>query len=595
MVAALLSGSIRELMVFDLTQLQSYRIIASPTSLLGLIAYSFSVGLAIGIPTAIRAYLMKAADAHRAIAKDESVKDEKQSNAAVQIAGITISGVLLIPILGILSEASLGMLSSWLFSIILVVLLSIFLVSLSLLLARPTASIKSKVHLALSGTSFAVVSRILGKTAVTYKRSEMYSAMFIGLVFTAGILSALTATTGNAHMRGLYMYKVGGDVVLNVNPNLQNVTNDFVEEIRAIDGVSHATGILRTSGHVQFWVSWEGRMVYLNISMTIFGVQGEDWTSSAYFEPYFTFFNDPSISIPRIEENHSNVLASFLPIIGYDRDFLRQSYPIHSDQIRTRIRGADETHYLNATIVDVMADRTDGFTLGMHMWSQWMGNSYFPGESEDFAFVVMDLNYIQQCIDSTRLTRIYVSLEDKADYQRVIEDIAGIAPYSFEDIDSPYYYIDGILGSRAGQAIYGAYTLNILFSILFLSAGVTIVVTVKVRTISKHFSLLRALGVRPESITKSMIVDTVLGITLGLVMGSIAGFILTMILMQVPITYLGLSTDVAWEGLPLVLTIPGNLIGMILVLAFLFSLIGTYFVISRCLKTSIAETIQYSE
>lgn len=595
LVAALLSGSIREFMLFDPAQLESFRITIGAPSLLGLLAYSFSVGLMIGVPTAIRAYLMKAADAHRVIAADETTKDEKQSNIAVQIGAVTISGLLLIPIMEALSEASLSILSSSLFSVMLVFLLSVFVIGFSMFLSRPAASIKSRIHLGLSHTSFAIGSRILGKTSLTYRRSEMYSVMFVGLVFTTGILSALTATTGNAHMRDLFMYRVGGDIVLDVNPGLQNITNDFLEQIRDIDGVSCATGVLRIGGHVQFWMSWEGRMVELNTTMTIFGVQGEDWIHSAYIEHYFTFFHEPSVSIPKIAENQSNVLASFMPIVGYDRDFLRQSHPIHSDQIRTRIRGPEETHYLNATIVDVMADRTDGFRLGEHLWSQWLGNSYFPGESESYAFIVMDLDYIQQCLSTTQLSRIYVSLEDKSEYQKVIETIIEIAASSFESIDSPYYYIDDILNSRAGQAIYGAYTLNVLFSILFLTAGVTIVVTVKERAMSKHFSLLRALGVESESITKSMVLDTVAVIVLGLAVGLIQGLTLTLLLAQIPITYLGLSTDVAWGSLPLVISIPIELLGTILALAFLFSIMSTYFVVSHGHGRTIAEIIQHSE
>lgn len=67
---AFLSGSIRELMVFDLTQLSSYELILGLQSVAGLVLFAFGVGLAVGIPTAIRALLMTPAEAQSVIERE---------------------------------------------------------------------------------------------------------------------------------------------------------------------------------------------------------------------------------------------------------------------------------------------------------------------------------------------------------------------------------------------------------------------------------------------------------------------------------------------------------------------------------------------
>jgi hypothetical protein len=82
---------------------------------------------------------------------------------------------------------------------------------------------------------------------------------------------------------------------------------------------------------------------------------------------------------------------------------------------------------------------------------------------------------------------------------------------------------------------------------------------------------------------------------LGAIIGSIVGTLLTYIILRVPLTYLGLSTAVAWEGLPLMISIPTVLIIGMISMAIFFSLLATYVVIKRGLQSNIANDIQHSE
>ncbi|MHA2040418.1 MAG: hypothetical protein ACW975_01035, partial [Candidatus Thorarchaeota archaeon] len=63
-VSAFLSGSIREFMVFDFSQLSSYHLAPLPLSIALLFLYSFIVGLAVGVPSALGALLMTPTEAH---------------------------------------------------------------------------------------------------------------------------------------------------------------------------------------------------------------------------------------------------------------------------------------------------------------------------------------------------------------------------------------------------------------------------------------------------------------------------------------------------------------------------------------------------
>jgi ABC-type antimicrobial peptide transport system permease subunit len=176
-----------------------------------------------------------------------------------------------------------------------------------------------------------------------------------------------------------------------------------------------------------------------------------------------------------------------------------------------------------------------------------------------------------------------------------MNDIVAIAPSSFNDIDSPYTYIDEVLDSRATQSIYGTYTLNVLFSLVYLTIGMIIVSIVRVRGLRKQFSVLRALGTPNKSIIIASLTETSLGILLAAGIGGAIGISLAFILKNIPLLYMGISTTGMWGRLPVSLVLPLPLISMIVGLAVGASLVATYYVLVRTLNLNIAEEIQYNE
>jgi len=594
-LAALLSGTIRELMVFDLTQLSSFELILWPQSIAGLIIFSFALGFGVGIPIAVKALLMTPAEAHGVLEREALGKEEKMANPLVHGGVVGISGALLIPLLSVLNDSSLSLLGSMLFSTAFVALLAVFIVGLTLLLSRPAASAKSRILSRIRNKKLVVGVQLMGRTGRVLRRSESYAVMFIAMVFTAGVFSSLAATTGSNHMKALFEFETGADIVVDVQPGLENVTSELLEEVRAIEGVSHAAGILRVSGRAQFWMDWASRMYRRNESMTFYGVDGDDFSRSAFLMPYFTYYDIPSTSLVRLDENHTKVITSFKPIIDYDRNFLQASIPVYTDQITLEIRAPNAKYYMNHTIVDVMADDPGGYRPSTYGAASFQADTYLPGYTSDYLFAVVNLEYLQALVNSTRLTRLYVDLEPGANYTKIMDDIVGLAPYSFASIRSPLPSIDSILDTRAGQSIYGAYSLNILFSLIYVTAGMTLVMTAKVRKMRKHFSLLRALGTEPQAIIRAVSIDVAVGLAFGIAIGSAVGYMLTLIVLGIPVTYLGLSEQVSWQGLPVSVAVPIELVLGVVIISFVVSLMATYLVMRRGLSIDIAEDLSVSE
>jgi hypothetical protein len=594
-VSAFLSGSIREFMVFDSSQLSNYQLAPLPVSIISLFLYSFVVGLAVGVPSALGALLMTPAEAHGQLDRNVLLEAEKMTSPLVLIAGVSLSGLLLIPVLVILQSASLNALSSMLFALTLIILLTAFVAGLSMLLSRPAAALKSRVLSQIQRPSITIGARILGRTGRAYKKSETYSLMFIGLVFTACIFSSLAATTGSSHMKELFQFQTGADIVAVVNPNHANVTMNLVENITRIDGVSNAAAMLRLSTYAQFWIEWFGDVWKTNRTVTVYGVQLDNWLDSAFILPYSTFYETPENAYAMIKGDSSRVLGSFRPIVDHEIGPLGERIPVYNDIVTLRLRGAGVTHHVNCSIVDVIASGPEGYGPSTYGYSHFYEKTYFPGERGGHPFFVMDIEEMHNFTDSQEVSKFYISLDEGANYSKVMEDILSIASSSFTSLNTPYDDIDSILNSRAGQAIYGAYTLNVVFSILYLTAGVTLVITVKIRTLRKHFSLLRALGSEPGSIEKAILVDSLLGTILGLLTGIIVGVLITGIMLQMPVMYLGLSSGVSWEQLPLTITVPYGFLSIVVGTALVFSLLVTQAITRRALTIDIADDLKLAE
>ncbi|MFW9870410.1 MAG: hypothetical protein ACFFEL_12360, partial [Candidatus Thorarchaeota archaeon] len=75
----------------------------------------------------------------------------------------------------------------------------------------------------------------------------------------------------------------------------------------------------------------------------------------------------------------------------------------------------------------------------------------------------------------------------------------------------------------------------------------------------------------------------------------LTGIVLTFLTFQMPLNYLGLSNEVTWDYLPLVLSIPVPLLIALTTIAIVSSLLISLVIIRRKLETNIADDIQHSE
>jgi ABC-type antimicrobial peptide transport system permease subunit len=176
-----------------------------------------------------------------------------------------------------------------------------------------------------------------------------------------------------------------------------------------------------------------------------------------------------------------------------------------------------------------------------------------------------------------------------------MQEIREIAPFSIENIEASQQYVDQVLESRATQSVYGAYTLNVLFSLIYLTIGMTIVAMVRVRGLRRQISVIRALGANPNSIVAASLIETGVGMLFSAGVGSIIGVVLALIFMGLPLLYVGISTTSIWSRLPVLLQVPTLLVAAIVSVAVIVSLVATYFVLKRTLNLNIAEEIQYLE
>jgi ABC-type lipoprotein release transport system permease subunit len=585
-VSALLSGSVRELLVFNLDQLEGFALLLQPVAVAAVFLFSFSVGIIIALPGAVKALIMTPTEAHGVLEGEVLKEAEKMGSPSIDIVAIVVGGWLLIPMIGFAAVSGVSA-----FGAVIIPLFALFLFAFTRIMSRPTARIKSRILSRLRRPSLVVGSRLMSRTVMMFKKSETMGTMFIAMVFCAGFFSSLSATTGDSHMKHLFYFQTGADIIVDVNIELENITIDLVQNITAVEGVSQASPMLQTTGFVQYWEAYYiGAGENVNRSITVYGVQPDTWASTAFFLDYFTLANTPSAVIPTLtqwSEDNANIITSFKPIDSYIIDSLTQiQTPVFSDLLDLQVFSSDWYNETECTIVDVMTNS---------LQNSWSRQTYLPGEPDATDFVIIDLNLLHAWTNSSKVTKFYVDLEPSANYTQAMIDIYNIAPNSFANVEAAYESIDAVLESRAAQSIYGAYTLNVIFSLIYLTIGMIIVTTVRVRVLRKQFSVLRALGTESKSMIFAALTDTSIGLFLAALIGGSIGGTLAFLLQNFPLLYMGITTSQLWSRLPVHLIIPWNLVLVIVGVAVAVSLIATYVVLIRTLKLNIAEEIQYTE
>ncbi|TFG29066.1 ABC transporter permease [Candidatus Thorarchaeota archaeon] len=579
-LAALLSGGVRQLLVFSGEELFSFNLLLEPTSITIIFVFSFIVGFAISLPSAINALLLIPDEAHSVVERQSLAGKEKIRSPIAEVIAVIVSGLLVTPLLSTLSSGAVSSNGLVLFAALVIMMFGIFIVSIARILSIPASFIKSKMLGLFQSASSTPGIRLISRNAILAKKSEAMGVMFIGLVFTAGFFSIVSSTTGSNHMTELFHFDVGADIVINVNEDLRYTSNEIVERIRSIEGVNNASALLKTYARVLYLQAIEPQgLVLVNTSLPIYAVDSLSWIQTAFILPYFTKSGHPYDTIPLLSSNETNVISSFMPIKQYV-----EGQAVYNNSVSVSIQTTNQNYILDCSIVDVMS--TDYASRSV---------SYFPGEPEVRDFLIMNIMYIQTLLNTSRVDKIFIDVADGANYTRVMEDIRNIANFTSEEIVSSQTGIDEVLDSRTGQSIYGVYTLNLLFSLIYLTAGLMIISLVKTRRLQRQFSILRALGTPNSSIMHASIVDIGVSMIQGILIGSIVGLILSRFVLQIPLAYLGLTTEIVWSRLPVFLSIPLPLLLGFIILSFSSAFITTYLATKKSLSSNLACDIRNTE
>jgi len=302
-LAAILSSSVKELLIFDVARISGFSVLLQPVAVLSVFLFSFSVGVIIALPAAIKALLMTPTEAHSTLEGATLTDSEKMGSPTIDLIMIGVSGWLLMPMMTVLAYGGMSAMGSISFVVVIVPILAIFLFGFTRLLARPTAAIKARILGKIRRPSLIVGARLMSRTVLMFKKSEAMGTMFIAMVFTAGLFASISATTGNDHMKQIFMFQVGADVVIDINSSFTNVTIDLLDNITAVDGVAHASPMFRTTAYTQYWdAQYFGGRYYNNRSISVYGVDPETWVQSAFWLDYFTYYSVPSTSIARLSE-----------------------------------------------------------------------------------------------------------------------------------------------------------------------------------------------------------------------------------------------------------------------------------------------------
>ncbi len=578
-LASLLSASVREVMMFELGRLSDFAIILQPMSLFVVFLFSFGVGLLVALPSAIKALLMTPSEAHTTVERQALGSVEAQGNPSIEIILAAVSGVLLIPLIMLFQITGLSGVANVTYASVFIILVGSFIVTLARLLSRPAARVKARLLTLWGKSTMSVGSRVVARNLLTSRKSEAMGVFFLAMVFTAGLFSSISAQTGTTHMKNLIFFETGADIVLDVHQGLDNVTLETVRKLEQIQGVEKASGMLRTTGFISYEMQGESGATTIRSSIPLFGIEPIAFGKTAFLDATFSINGTPQASLQTLASNDRNIIASFRPLL-----YISGETPVYLDTMDVEIRTPWRNYSSTCNIEDVFGSDETG-----------SGNSYLPGESDVSRFILMNLTYVHSCMNTTKVSKIYINLEDGADYNSILLQIQDMLPNSFEKMESALAQIDAAQNSRTGQSIQGVYTLNVIFSLVYLTIGMTVVSVVKSKNLSKQFSVLRALGADTKPIMITTLVDAMLGLLMAAIIGLLIGLVLTSIILQMPLVYTGVSSTISWQRIPISLAIPIPLISGIVMLAILFTATSTFFVTRNTLGKNIAEEIQHNE
>ncbi|MFW9849599.1 MAG: FtsX-like permease family protein [Candidatus Thorarchaeota archaeon] len=579
-LAAILSGGAREFLVFNESAASNFSLLLEPISVISVFLFSFVLGVIVSLPYAVRALIMTPEEAHSIIERRVLLGKEKISNPIWEIVAVAISGVLMIPVLSVILYSNFQPTAFALFAILVVLLFGIFITSVSRVLSRPAPYLKSGILNFVKRPSLKVSATLISRYSKFYKSSETMSVMFIALMFTSALFSSFSAETGSIHMRELYMFDTGADVVIDSILDADNVTLALLDNITSVDGVLNASGMFRTGVHVSYLDSTISGLVQKSTPLPVYAIQPNKWIDSTFIEPYFSLSGDLEHTVRLLAENQTNVISSFRP-----NSALSDTGLFHENLTLNFIGPpTNETFYaaysFNATIVDTLSDSNYRNSI-----------NYMPGEDSP-DFLLMNITYVHSWLNTSRVSRFYVNIDESKNITRILSDLRKIAPRYLKVISSQER-IDSVLDSRTGQSINGVYSLNVVFSLVYLTIGMMVVNVVRSRKLQKQYSILRAFGTNSSSVLASILLDTMIGILVGTIIGLFIGYYLTTLILDLPLVFLGVSVEILWSRLPISLAIPFGLLSLILIVAVVSSIVTVFISTKRALSRNIADDFRH--
>jgi hypothetical protein len=325
--AALLSGSARELLIFDASS--EFGLLLQPSAIVAVFSFSFAIGILASAGSTIRVLLMMPTKTHDEMER-ETTEKEQMTSPIVDVIIASFTGLVSVQLLFLVGQA-VNM--TWLLTVLVIVMTGTFIIFLTRLLSRFTGQVKCRLMELVHHPRLVVGARVVGRTSKMKTRSEALGVMFIAMVFTAGTFSAIASSTGATQIRNLKSFEIGADIVAEVRPHVDNVTLDLAEMIAEIEGIVETSAMLEVDAIAQYYTVGPVTTVEHHRVITLYGVQPTSWAQVGFFLPYFTDKLPPEEALNKIAEDDSNVIASFKPVLGYNVAPDRSYSPIYGNYV----------------------------------------------------------------------------------------------------------------------------------------------------------------------------------------------------------------------------------------------------------------------
>ncbi len=580
-LAAIFSGSVRELFVFSPQDFASFSVLVTPEAAAFVFCFSFVIGLAMSLPAAVKSLLMPPVEAHSKMRDESMLQIEAMSNPTADLLATAASGLLSVVLLPLLATESAGGADLTL-TVLTVIVFGAFSFSAVRLLSRSVGFLKERVMgLVKSGPNLPGY-RLMARTARFHSRSEAIGVLFISMVFVSAFFSTIAATTSSNHLRDLVLFDYGADIVVNLDSTAAESNLGIVNRIRNISGVADAAGVLEHPLNVVYQIAGPYSTETYIKQFTIVGVESPEWASASFFLPYFTNTNTAVKDLDQMATNTSLVLSSFLPVLGFDVNPDYSYTPVYGDKIvlLSESRGENQT----LKIIDLLS--VDGGTDSQ---------TFLPGHPGITRFLVVNIRLLFSILGTNQISRVVVKANPGSDHQTIMARIRSSLGAPLLSVKSAFDEIDAILSTRASQSIYGIYSLNLLFSVFYLTFGMVIVTYEKNKRMSKQYSIVRALGMESKAVAFAVMIDVVIAVTLSCIIGAAVAVVMIQMVVHTPLVYLSANQSLDWGMLPISMNVPWLGLAALLVVGFLFSILSTLVLTRIMLRVSIAEDIGHPE